>query len=189
MIIITGFLITEEFYVFGESIYSHDEIESGSIQTHPVIIDEFILRFDLQINVLGAQEIDVLLVEAPDQQAEDLSQMRIIRSGVYRHDFYVNSNLEWTIDKRELGDGVLLLVIDNTDDGEVPATNETIKVITTCQSTLYQNPIILPPTIGLIIISIVYFGLMVRYLRKIKGKKVEVDSQTSTSKDPPGNGQ
>jgi hypothetical protein len=166
LVIITGLLITEDYYYFGESIYSHDDIEPGSIQTHHVIIDDNIMRFDLHINVLGVPDvgIDVYLVEAPDQQSEDMSQMHIIRSGVRRR----GHDLDWTVGNRELGDGVLLLVVDNTDEGEVPATNATIRVITTCQSTLYQNPLFLPVTIGLILISIVFFWQMIRYYQRIK---------------------
>lgn len=189
IIIITGLLFTHEFSDIGDSIHSIDEIESGSIQTYPIEFDDNIVRFDLRVDVPGVQEIDVYLVDAPDQQSEDMSQMRIIRSGVYRHDFYDAYNLHWTVDTYELGDGVLLLVVDNTDEGVVPASNGSINVITRYQSRVYLNPLFLPPTIGLIIISTVYFGLMVRYLRKIKGKKGVVDTQISSSKDSPGNGQ
>ena len=166
LVIITGLLITEDFYYFGESIYSHDEIEPGSIQTHPVIIDGYIMRFDLHIDVLRVPDvgIDVYLVEAPDQQSEDMSQMRIIRSGVRR----TGHDLDWTVGNRELGDGVLLLVVDNTDGGEIPATNGPIQVITRCQSTIYQKPLYLPVIIGLIIISIVLFWQMIRYYQRIK---------------------
>jgi hypothetical protein len=178
IVIVTGLLVTEEFYDFGDSIYSWDEIESGSIQTHPLDFDVNFARIEMRIDVLHVQDIDVYLVEAPNEQSDDLNDMRIIRSGVYRHDYYEAMNLHWTVDSDELGDGVLLLVVDNTDEGVVPATNESIEVITRFQSTIYPNPLTLPVTWGLIIISIVFFVLIARYYRKLKGKR-SIDVQQS----------
>jgi hypothetical protein len=161
IIIVMGLLLTHEFSDTGGSLYESDEIESGSIQTYPIEFDDHVQRLEIDVGILNIEEIDMFLAAAPNQRTEDLSEMRILRSGVDRRD-----HIYWTVDTDEVGDGVLLLVTDNTDEGEIPATNGSIRVTTRMQMNVYPSLFSLPLTIGLIIISFVYIGLLVNHIRK-----------------------
>ena len=166
IVIITGLLSTQDFGDIGDSIYSIEDIDSGGIKTHPIYLEDDIDRIDFRIDVLGVDRIDVYLTEAPSHDPEDMSGLRIIRSGVYTSDSNEPYSLHWSVSADRVKGDKLLRIVENTDGGDVPASNGTIHVVTRYQSTVYQEPTSLPQTYGLIIASIAYVGAVIAYYRK-----------------------
>ena len=160
---------------------STETIGSGDFFTVPIPIKEDAIHLTIRVDMDANHEMDIYLLEG--ERMDDIFAYMDGETPAVRSAVAHQGVVEWKVPESEFPDG-LLLVIDNTNRGEVPATGGDIGFIYSLEIVSLADPFSSPGFYVVLMVTGVMLGLVV--LTYVGTRKAETPPPEGPPPPEPG---
>ena len=156
---------------------SAETLSSGDFISVPIHIEEDAIRIIVRVDMDADHEMDIYLLEG--ERVDDPSSFMNEDTPAVRSAVAHQRIVEWSVPESEFREG-LCLVIDNTDRGEVPATEVSIDFVFSVEMGSWANTF---TNIGFyvwLMVTGVMLGIVVLTYRSTRGSKAPMEPTIET---------